>query len=55
MLISFAITKLISAFVFAYAKCWFSHYMAHMVMKGKIIHMCHFHQNYHGNLVSNIH
>ena len=30
-LISFAVTaKLICAFVFAYAKCWFSHDMAHI-------------------------
>ena len=25
--------KLICAFVFAYAKCWFSHYMAHRVLE----------------------
>ena len=31
-LISFAITaKLICVFVFAYAKCWFSHDAAHMI------------------------
>ena len=31
-LISFAVTaKLISAFVFAYADCWFSHAAAHIV------------------------
>ena len=31
-LISFAVTaKVICAFVFAYAKCWFSHEMAHML------------------------
>ena len=30
-LISFAVTvKLICAFVFAYAKCWFSHHLAHI-------------------------
>ena len=30
-LISFAVTaKLICGFVFAYAKCWFSHALAHM-------------------------
>ena len=30
-LISFAVTaKLICAFVFAYADCWFSHVMAHL-------------------------
>ena len=30
-LISFAVTaKLICAFVFAYAKCWFSHDVAHI-------------------------
>ena len=32
-LISFAVTaKLICAFVFAYAKCWFSHDMAHLYL-----------------------
>ena len=32
-LISFAVTaKLICAFVFAYADCWFSHVAAHMVL-----------------------
>ena len=31
VLISFAVTaKLICAFVFAYAKCWFSHDVAHL-------------------------
>ena len=31
-LISFAVTaKLICVFVFAYAKCWFSHEQAHVI------------------------
>ena len=34
VLISFTVTvKLICAFVFTYAKCWFSHDMAQMCMK----------------------
>ena len=33
-LISFAVTsKLICAFVFAYADCWFSHEAAHLLLK----------------------
>ena len=33
-LISFAVTaKLICAFVFAYADCWFSHGAAHILIK----------------------
>ena len=33
-LISFAVTaKLICVFVFAYAKCWFSHNEAHLVFE----------------------
>ena len=39
-LISFAVTaKLICAFVFAYADCWFSHGVAHMLYE-TIIHSC---------------
>ena len=35
MLISLAVTaKLICAFVFAYADCWFSHALAHIVISG---------------------
>ena len=37
-LISFAVTaKLICAFVFAYADCWFSHGVAHMLTKFLIV------------------
>ena len=37
MLISFAVTaKLICAFVFAYADCWFSHAAAHIVKKTEV-------------------
>ena len=33
VLISFAVTaKLICVFVFAYAKCWFSHDVAHLMI-----------------------
>ena len=35
-LISFAVTaKLICAFVFAYADCWFSHVAAHLLLFAK--------------------
>ena len=34
VLISFAVTaKLICVFVFAYAKCWFSHDSAHLMFR----------------------
>ena len=37
-LISFAVTaKLICAFVFAYADCWFSHAAAHLIFKGNFV------------------
>ena len=36
-LISFAVTaKLICAFVFAYADCWFSHAAAHLFVKDSV-------------------
>ena len=37
-MISFAVTaKLICAFVFAYAHCWFSHAAAHIILKAAAI------------------
>ena len=42
-LISFAVTaKLICVFVFAYAKCWFSHDAAHILIHYKRIPMVSF-------------
>ena len=42
-LISFAVTaKLICVFVFAYAKCWFSHDAVHMSYK---VVLRHWHRN----------
>ena len=39
-LISFAVTaKLICVFVFAYAKCWFSHDAAHIIVGCKGVYI----------------
>ena len=54
-MVNFAVTaKLICAFIFPYAKCWFSHDMAHVLVQNvletlfflKYLNFCQFHSDY---------